>query len=292
MPWVAAASIFLNIFLLGSVDKASYIRFLIWTIIAVVFYLLYGVHSTHDAECRNLFEIPLKEGIKYEFFARYPEQVMVKDNILANNDEDSRPVQIKVQIGFSTPGCVDSQMPQDLYEKPLPTHGDIALLVVGAPEKGKRWQCRSLFDKCETHFWSTPRVCTNATWLWQLVLASSASIQHSPAKVLIASFFERCATSTVVASSETSWAGGVSHCRISNVKKNPWAGSLEPLILTVCCKIDENVYLHKSTRISSSLEFLVPNFVGSITTSRQYLYPFCNSCSGQEMHRIGEVKGK
>ena len=138
MPWVAAASIFLNIFLLGSVDKASYIRFLIWTIIAVVFYLLYGVHSTHDAECRNLFEIPLKEGIEYEFFARYPEQVMVKDNILANNDEDSRPVQIKVQIDFSTPGCVDSQMPQDLYEKPLPTHGDIALLVVGAPEKGKR----------------------------------------------------------------------------------------------------------------------------------------------------------
>lgn len=138
MPWVAAASIFLNVFLLGSVDKASYIRFLIWTIIAVVFYLLYGVHSTHDAECQNLIDIPLKEGIEYEFFARYPEQVMVKDNVLAKNDDDSRPVQIKVQTDFSTPARVDSQMPQDLYEKPLPTHGDTALLVVGAPEKGKR----------------------------------------------------------------------------------------------------------------------------------------------------------
>ena len=76
------------------------------------------------------------------------------------------------------------------------------------------------------------------------------------------------------------------------LKKNPWTGSLEPVTLTVRRKIDENVYSHKFTRITSTLEFLVPNFVGSITTSRQYLYPFCNSCSGQEMLWIGEVKGK
>ncbi|KAG0597293.1 hypothetical protein M758_UG326100 [Ceratodon purpureus] len=61
MPWVAAASIFLNVFLLGSVDKDSYIRFLTWTAIAVVFYLLYGVHSTHDAEALMSLDIPLKE---------------------------------------------------------------------------------------------------------------------------------------------------------------------------------------------------------------------------------------
>ncbi|KAG0573341.1 hypothetical protein KC19_VG169800 [Ceratodon purpureus] len=61
MPWVAAASIFLNVFLLGSVDKDSYVRFLAWTAIAVVFYLLYGVHSTHDAEAQMSLDTSLKE---------------------------------------------------------------------------------------------------------------------------------------------------------------------------------------------------------------------------------------
>jgi amino acid transporter len=54
MPWIAAASIYLNVFLLGSVDTDSYIRFAIWTALAVVFYFVYGVHSTHDAEMRAL----------------------------------------------------------------------------------------------------------------------------------------------------------------------------------------------------------------------------------------------
>ncbi len=54
MPWIAAASIYLNVFLLGSVDTDSYTRFAIWTALAVVFYFVYGVHSTHDAEMRAL----------------------------------------------------------------------------------------------------------------------------------------------------------------------------------------------------------------------------------------------
>ncbi|XP_024375141.1 cationic amino acid transporter 6, chloroplastic [Physcomitrium patens] len=62
MPWVAAASIFLNVFLLGSVDKASYMRFVIWIIIAIVFYILYSVHSTHDAEARASLDTPLIAG--------------------------------------------------------------------------------------------------------------------------------------------------------------------------------------------------------------------------------------
>ncbi|GLJ46965.1 hypothetical protein SUGI_0991150 [Cryptomeria japonica] len=50
MPWFPAASIFLNVFLLSSLDKKSYERFGIWTILAVLFYVFYGVHSSHDAE--------------------------------------------------------------------------------------------------------------------------------------------------------------------------------------------------------------------------------------------------
>ncbi|KAI0500696.1 hypothetical protein KFK09_018912 [Dendrobium nobile] len=50
MPWPAAASIFLNIFLMSSLKKESFQRFGVWNCIVVVFYLLYGVHSTFQAE--------------------------------------------------------------------------------------------------------------------------------------------------------------------------------------------------------------------------------------------------
>ncbi|KAJ7542946.1 hypothetical protein O6H91_09G018900 [Diphasiastrum complanatum] len=50
MPFLAAASIFLNVFLLGSVDSKSYVRFGIWSAIAVCFYVFYSVHATYDSD--------------------------------------------------------------------------------------------------------------------------------------------------------------------------------------------------------------------------------------------------
>ncbi|XP_020580390.1 cationic amino acid transporter 6, chloroplastic-like [Phalaenopsis equestris] len=50
MPVVPAISIFLNVFLLGLLDWQSYVRFAVFTGFAVVFYLLYGVHASFDAE--------------------------------------------------------------------------------------------------------------------------------------------------------------------------------------------------------------------------------------------------
>ncbi|GLJ55247.1 hypothetical protein SUGI_1185470 [Cryptomeria japonica] len=50
MPWIPAASIFLNVFLLGSLDKHSYIRFALFSAIALLFYVLYSVHASYDAE--------------------------------------------------------------------------------------------------------------------------------------------------------------------------------------------------------------------------------------------------
>ncbi|KAL3697213.1 hypothetical protein R1sor_011289 [Riccia sorocarpa] len=49
IPLVASMSIFLNVFLLGSVNAAAYKRFALWSAVAVVYYLLYGVHATYDA---------------------------------------------------------------------------------------------------------------------------------------------------------------------------------------------------------------------------------------------------
>ncbi|XP_010537818.1 PREDICTED: cationic amino acid transporter 1 [Tarenaya hassleriana] len=49
VPWLPSASIAINIFLLGSIDKDSFIRFGIWTAILLIYYLLFGLHATYDA---------------------------------------------------------------------------------------------------------------------------------------------------------------------------------------------------------------------------------------------------
>ncbi|GAQ88036.1 amino acid transporter protein [Klebsormidium nitens] len=43
MSWLASASMLLNVFLLGTLDKDSYVRFAIWAGIATVVYVVYGV---------------------------------------------------------------------------------------------------------------------------------------------------------------------------------------------------------------------------------------------------------
>ncbi|CAO2153240.1 unnamed protein product [Urochloa humidicola] len=49
MPWVPAASVFLNVFLLGSLDRPSYVRFGVFSAAAVLVYVFYSVHASHDA---------------------------------------------------------------------------------------------------------------------------------------------------------------------------------------------------------------------------------------------------
>ncbi|KAK3141909.1 hypothetical protein QOZ80_4BG0339750 [Eleusine coracana subsp. coracana] len=50
MPWPAAASVFLNVFLITTLNTRSYQRFGIWSLVITVFYVCYGVHSTYTAE--------------------------------------------------------------------------------------------------------------------------------------------------------------------------------------------------------------------------------------------------
>ncbi|XVF51864.1 hypothetical protein PTKIN_Ptkin04bG0218200 [Pterospermum kingtungense] len=50
MPWPAAISIFLNVFLMSTLKMLSFQRFAVWSCLITVFYVLYGVHSTFDAE--------------------------------------------------------------------------------------------------------------------------------------------------------------------------------------------------------------------------------------------------
>ncbi|KMT11832.1 hypothetical protein BVRB_5g105290 [Beta vulgaris subsp. vulgaris] len=50
MPWPAAISIFLNVFLITTLKILSFQRFGAWTCFLILFYVLYGVHSTYRAE--------------------------------------------------------------------------------------------------------------------------------------------------------------------------------------------------------------------------------------------------
>lgn len=50
MPWMPSISIFLNIFLLGSMDKPSYVRFGVFSGVTVLVYVFYSVHASFDAE--------------------------------------------------------------------------------------------------------------------------------------------------------------------------------------------------------------------------------------------------
>jgi hypothetical protein len=50
MPWPAAASVFLNVFLMTTLKLRSFQRFGIWSFVITIFYVCYGVHSTYTAE--------------------------------------------------------------------------------------------------------------------------------------------------------------------------------------------------------------------------------------------------
>lgn len=50
MPWPAAISVFLNVFLMTTLKMLSFKRFAVWTCLVTLFYVLYGVHRTYEGE--------------------------------------------------------------------------------------------------------------------------------------------------------------------------------------------------------------------------------------------------
>ncbi|XP_030479984.1 cationic amino acid transporter 1 [Cannabis sativa] len=49
VPWLPSGSIAINIFLLGSIDKDSFVRFAMWTGVMLVYYFLFGLHASCDS---------------------------------------------------------------------------------------------------------------------------------------------------------------------------------------------------------------------------------------------------
>ncbi|GLJ53238.1 hypothetical protein SUGI_1134650 [Cryptomeria japonica] len=63
VPWLPSLSIAINIFLLGSLDSKSFIRFAVWTGILLVYYLLFGLHASYDtAKAQKGAKIGVTEG--------------------------------------------------------------------------------------------------------------------------------------------------------------------------------------------------------------------------------------
>ncbi|KAG9439111.1 hypothetical protein H6P81_019276 [Aristolochia fimbriata] len=48
VPWLPSASIAINIFLLGSIDAKSFMRFGVWTLLLLVYYIFMGLHASYD----------------------------------------------------------------------------------------------------------------------------------------------------------------------------------------------------------------------------------------------------
>ncbi|XP_054819795.1 cationic amino acid transporter 1-like isoform X2 [Prosopis cineraria] len=48
VPWLPSLSIAINVFLLGSIDRDSFIRFGVWTAFLLVYYVLFGLHASYD----------------------------------------------------------------------------------------------------------------------------------------------------------------------------------------------------------------------------------------------------
>lgn len=48
VPWLPSLSVAINIFLLGSIDRDSFIRFAAWTLIILIYYFFFGLHASYD----------------------------------------------------------------------------------------------------------------------------------------------------------------------------------------------------------------------------------------------------
>lgn len=63
VPWLPSASILINIFLLGSIDRKSFIRFAAWTGFLLVYYFLFGLHASYDT-AKASGENKVEDGLK------------------------------------------------------------------------------------------------------------------------------------------------------------------------------------------------------------------------------------
>ncbi|KAF8028294.1 hypothetical protein BT93_E1026 [Corymbia citriodora subsp. variegata] len=65
VPWLPSASIAINIFLLGSIDRASFERFGMWTGFLLLYYFFFGLHASYDT-AKESGETKGKDGLEWK----------------------------------------------------------------------------------------------------------------------------------------------------------------------------------------------------------------------------------
>ncbi|MCO5610554.1 hypothetical protein L7F22_064793 [Adiantum nelumboides] len=71
VPWLPSLSIAMNMFLLGSIDKLSFVRFAVWTLLILVYYVLFGLHASYDTAV-NSKESLSEEGRDIDMKSQLP----------------------------------------------------------------------------------------------------------------------------------------------------------------------------------------------------------------------------
>ncbi|XP_021287076.1 cationic amino acid transporter 1-like [Herrania umbratica] len=49
VPWLPSASVAINVFIMASIDGASFVRFGVWTLVLLVYYIFIALHASYDA---------------------------------------------------------------------------------------------------------------------------------------------------------------------------------------------------------------------------------------------------
>ncbi|EFJ11586.1 hypothetical protein SELMODRAFT_269243 [Selaginella moellendorffii] len=66
VPWLPSLSIATNIFLLGSIDTASFVRFAVWTGLMLLYYVFFGLHASYDVSKEKTKRDPkMEEPVKH-----------------------------------------------------------------------------------------------------------------------------------------------------------------------------------------------------------------------------------
>ncbi|KAK3432671.1 hypothetical protein EUGRSUZ_D00192 [Eucalyptus grandis] len=65
VPWLPSASIAINIFLLGSINRASFERFGLWTGFLLLYYYFFGLHASYDT-AKESGETKGKDGLEWK----------------------------------------------------------------------------------------------------------------------------------------------------------------------------------------------------------------------------------
>lgn len=66
VPWLPLASIAINVFIMGSIDGPSFVRFLLWAVLLLVYYLFVGLHASYDAAKEAMNDAGVAQGTSVE----------------------------------------------------------------------------------------------------------------------------------------------------------------------------------------------------------------------------------